>query len=345
MRFPSLRITGTGFVAAIGSGLAGVLLSMLTLQHPPMTLAMGYLAPLPLMIAMLGFGPGAGIVAVLVGSVFVGLFDMRLGHLVMTGLRSPEATALDVAVFLLALGLPALLLSAVGRGRTPVLTTPTERPEEQLLGRIASVAVVFAALAVSAVFIIAIVFNGGYSAFNTLLTQAYEKIWQAVAARHPLPKGIDAAEFARELAWLTPPLMSALAVIFYLSNLWLAARIAQISGLLGVSWPDIPRHMRLPRFAALALAVSLGLSFIGGIPGLVSRIVSAALIAALALQGLAVIHAMTRGRASRTPMLAIVYLSMAALMPWPLLFWGVLGLLDSAFSFRDRQKPTLIRKP
>ena len=343
-----LRIDGKGLVAALGGGLAGVLLSMLTLQHPPLTLGLGYLAPLPLMLAVLGFGPLAGILALLVGAVFVAAFDMRLGHLVVSGLRAPAAMGLDVLVFLLALGLPALLLGTVARMRprtTPADRPPTDRPEERLIGRVLGVAVVFAALAVSLVFVIAIVANGGLQAFNALLTETFQKIWAAVAARRPLPRGVDVAEFASQLTWLMPPLMSAVAVLFYVTNLWLAARVAQLSGLLAAPWPDLPRHLRVPRFTPLVLAVSLGLSFTGGLAGLIARIVSAALIAALALQGLAVAHAATRGKSSRVPLLVIVYLSMGALMPWPLLFWGVVGLLDTAFSFRDRQRPALIRKP
>ena len=345
MRFPPLRISGIGIAAALGGGLAGVLLSMLTLQRPPLTLAMGFVAPLPIMIAGVGFGPIAGGLAIVVGAIFVGLFDMRVGHLVLSGLRPPGAVGQDIIVFLIVLGLPALLLSAAGRRAPLVATTPSARPEERLLGRIAMIAVVFAALSVSLVFAIAIAANGGYDAFNTLMTSTFEKVWQAVAERRPLPKGIGAGQFATQLTWLLPPLMSAGAVIFYVSNLWLAARISQASDLLGMPWPDIPQHLRLPRLAAVALAVTSGLSFTGGLLGLVSRVVSAALIAALALQGLAVVHAVSRGKGSRTAMLVIVYLSLAALMPWPLILWGALGLLDIAFSFRDRQRPAVIRKP
>ena len=345
MRFPPLRISGTGIAAAIGGGLAGVLLSMLTLQHPPITLAMGFAAPLPIMIAGVGFGPLAGGLAIIVGAIFVGLFDMRLGHLVLSGLRPPGAAGLDILVFLIVLGLPTLLLSSAGRRAPLVATTPSARPEERLLGLIAMIAVVFASLSISLIFAIAIAANGGFDAFNVLMTSTFETIWKLVAEHRPLPKGIDAGQFAKQLTWLMPPLMSAGFVIFYLSNLWLAARIAQASDLLGIPWPDIPQHLRLPRLAAVALAVASGLSFTGGLLGLVSRVVSAALIAALALQGLAVVHAVSRGKGSRTAMLIIVYLTLAALMPWPLLLWGALGLLDIAFSFRDRQRPAVIRRP
>ena len=344
MRFPSLRISGIGVAAAIGGGLAGVLLSMLTLQHPPITLAMGFAAPLPIMIAAVGFGPLAGGLAVVVGAIFVGLFDMRLGHLVLSGLRPPGEAGLDILVFLIVLGLPALLLSSAGQRLSFAGTTPSARPEERLLGRIALIAVVFASLSGSLVFAIAIAATGGFEAFDALMTAGLEKVWQTVAEHRPLPRGIDSAQVARQLTWLVPPLMSASAVSFYLTNLWCAARIAQTSELLGVPWPDIPQHLRLPRLAAIALAIAAGLSFTGGLLGLVSRIISAALIAALALQGLAVVHAVTRGKTSRLAMLIIVYLSLLALMPWPLLLWGVLGLLDVAFSFRDRQRPAVIRK-
>lgn len=321
-----------------------MLLSMLTLKQPPLSLALGYLAPLPLMIAALGFGWFAGVVAIFVGSVVVAVFDVRLGHLVVAG-RSSGLVALDVLTFLLALGLPSLLLSLAARGQMAGLRSPGMRPEENLLGRIAIIAIVFASLAVSTIFAIAIAANGGFDAFRASMVKTFEQVWQLVASRRALPQGIDVHQFAAELAWLLPALVSAAAVVFYVSNLWLAARIARVSGLLGIVWPDIPQHFRLPRLAAVLLAVVLGLSLLSGMAGLVSRIVSAALIAALALQGLAVVHAVTRGRGSRTAVLIIVYLSLFTLMPWPLLFWGGVGLLDAAFSFRDRQKPVVIRKP
>ncbi len=343
-RLPALRISATGLVAAAGGGLAGSLLSMLAPSHPPLTLAMGVLAPLPLMIASLGFGPLAGALALVVGSAFVALFDLQLGHLVFNGLRAPSSAGFNAGVFLLVLGLPACLLGVAARRRPVAVTTPQARPEERLLGRVAVMAVLFASLSVSAVLAVAVAASGGLEPFNAHLTATLTEAWQMVAQQRALPKGVDAGQIAREVTILMPPLTSAAAVFFYLGSLWLAGRIAQVSDLLGTSWPDIPKHMRLPRFAALLLAVSLPFSFIGGFVGLFSRIISAALMAALAIQGLAVAHALTRNRGSRVPLLVIVYLTIAALMPWPLLLWGVLGLLDAAFSFRDRQRPAAVRK-
>ena len=83
----------------------------------------------------------------------------------------------------------------------------------------------------------------------------------------------------------------------------------------------------------------LGLSFAGDLIGMLALIASGALAMGFVLQGLAVVHAMTRGKSGRLPLLIIVYLCTALLFPWPLVAAGFLGLLDAGFAFRDRQKP------
>ena len=37
--------------------------------------------------------------------------------------------------------------------------------------------------------------------------------------------------------------------------------------------------------------------------------------------------------------------SLFMLMPWSVIAYGLLGLLDTGFSFRDRQKPTVKKIP
>lgn len=346
MRLPTFRISGSGLAAAVGGGLATVLLAMITLQHPPTSVALGFVAPLPLMIAAIGFGWIAGVLAVLVGAVFIGAFDLKLGALAVSSHLG--TAALDVAVFLVALGLPALILAGIASRSYDVIVRPAEamhrlRPEEQRLGVLVLVAALFAVLSVGLVFGVAIAISGGFDAFNAKMVAAVEKVWQTVGETRPLPAGLDVHAFARQLTWALAPMMAAILVVFYMLNLWLAARTAQTSGLLRGAWTDIPRYLRLPRPTAILLAVSLGLGFVAGPVGFVARIVAAAVLAALALQGLAVVHEMTRGRGVRTPLLAIVYLSLVVLFPWPLVLWGFLGLLDLAFSFRDRHQPTVVR--
>jgi hypothetical protein len=75
-------------------------------------------------------------------------------------------------------------------------------------------------------------------------------------------------------------------------NLWLAAKIAAISGLLQRPWPDVT-STGLPPMTLVALSVALAFCFVGGTAGNLSQIVAAALMMAYVLMGLAVLHTVT----------------------------------------------------
>ena len=340
IKLPTLRLTGTEVAAGAAAGVAAVLLSMLTLQRPPVTLALGFVSPLPVMIAALAFGPWAGALAVAVGTIFVAFFDMKLGHLVMAQSPSGPAALADSLVFLVGLGIPSWLLTFLARipARPPRAgeVPPRMRADELRLSRVVTAATFFAIAAVALMLTVAVIAYGGLPEFEATMVASYETMLKAAAAKGQSSlKDEDVHRTALWFSSLLPWLMSSFAVIFYVANLWLAARIARTSGGFGTEWPDIPRNLRLPRFAALLLAVSLGLSFTTGPVGLSSHIVSAALVAGFSLQGLAVIHALTRGHSWRPAALVFTY----GLVPF--VFWAMLGLLDTAFSFRDRQTPII----
>ena len=344
IKLPTLRLSGTGIAAGLAAGVTAVLLSMLTLQRPPATLALGFASPLPVMIAALAFGPWAGALAVAVGAIFVTVFDMKLGHLVIAESAGGGLALADSLVFLVGLGIPAWLLTFLARipGRPPRAgaVPPRMRPDELRLSRVVIAATLFAIAAVALTFAVAVDFYGGLPQFEATMVSSYEVMLKAAAAKGQ--SSLDGADLHRTavlFSALLPWLMASFAVVFYLANLWLAARIARTSGVFGTDWPDIPRNLRLPRLAALLLAVSLGLSFTTGPVGLASHVVSAAFIAAFALQGLAVVHALTRGRRWRPAALVFTY----GLVPFVL--WALLGLLDTAFSFRDRQGPIIKKHP
>ena len=65
---------------------------------------------------------------------------------------------------------------------------------------------------------------------------------------------------------------------------------------------------------------------------------------AFSLQGLATIHDLSRGLKYRAVLLGLVYASLALLMPWPLVAFALVGLVESAFSLRDRKKKSISPK-
>ncbi len=374
----SIRVNGTAAAAALGAGLAAALLSMLAVQKTSAALAIGFVAPLPIMIATLGFGPVAGLVAAACGAVAVGVFDVRPGALAIARFDRLDATGLDVLVFLAGVAFPAWLmaraarlapgspktpkavgirrggfdesgltgtklgqigsasLGTIGLGRQPV------RAEERVLGTILALAVAFASISVALDLAIAAAKAGGFGAFIAgTVRKATPIIEGLLSSRQALPSGVDIDKVALVVTWAQMPLMAAAEVVVLVFNLWLAARIAQASHLLAAPWPDVPGHLRVPRPLALGLAVALGLSFAGGTLGAFGLIVSGALVMAFALQGLAVLHALTRGKTYRFPLLIIIYLTMGMLMPWLLVGYGLLGLVDTAFAFRDKRRPVV----
>lgn len=347
MRLDIPRLSSTGFAAAFGAGLASAFLSMLTAQNTTLALAMGSLAPLPIMIAAIGFGSAAGLIAAIAGAIAIGALDLHPTGLVLADFQKLGPIGFDVLVFSMSVGVPSWLLAraavrSVGDTNASLRRGLPVRPEERVLGTIVAVAVAFAAASVVLDFVVATVGKGGFDAFMKSATERLEPIVQSLlASRGPLPKGFNVNDFALVLTWVELPLAAAGEVVLLVFNLWLAARIAQTSSLLSAPWPDIPRYMRVPRPLAIVLAVALGLSFAGGLVGMLSLIVCGALLMSFALQGFAVIHATTRGKSFRLPLLIIVYFTFMLLIPWSIFPYGFLGLLDSGFAFRDREKITV----
>ena len=374
----SLRVNGTAAAAALGAGLAAALLSMLAVQKTSAALAIGFVAPLPIMIATLGFGPVAGLVAAACGAIAVGVFDVRPGALAIAHFDRLDSTGLDVLVFLASVAFPAWLMAraarlAPGSPKTPKavgvrrggfdesgltgsklgqigslglgtigLGRQPARAEERVLGTILALAVAFASISVALDLAIAAAKAGGFDAFiGGTVSKAAPIIEGLLSSRQAMPNGVDINKVALVVTWAQMPLMAAAEVVVLVFNLWLAARIAQASHLLAAPWPDVPGHLRVPRPLALGLAVALGLSVAGGALGAFGLIVSGALVMAFALQGLAVLHALTRGKTYRFPLLIIIYLTMGMLMPWLLVGYGLLGLVDTAFAFRDRRRPVV----
>ena len=168
---------------------------------------------------------------------------------------------------------------------------------------------------------------------------------EGLAAETPFPHEIDLHKLARLLVLAAPPVVAASTLLMLMLNLWIAARVAEVSGRLPRPWPDIPYELRLSRIYAPVLLAAIAVSFVGGLPGIISAIVAATLGMAFSLQGLAVIHDLSRGLNYRTLLLGLVYACLALLMPWPLIVFAVIGLVESAFSLRDRKKNSISPKP
>jgi hypothetical protein len=118
-------------------------------------------------------------------------------------------------------------------------------------------------------------------------------------------------------------------------NLWLAARITVTSGRLHRPWPVL-KSTELPPMTLAALSAAIGLCFAGGLLAILAQAITAALLMAYALTGLAVLHTLTLGLKSRTLWLSCTYAVLVVSGGWLLITMVILGLADAIFGLRQR---------
>ncbi len=310
---------------ALAAGSASALMFASIISGALISLVLFYLAPLPLMVAAMGWGPIAatigGIAAASgLGAIFglpycvafaltVALPAWWLGHLALLG-RPVSGTA------------PAPG-SAQATGSAPAAPTMEWYPVGRILLWIAA----FAALTT-----IAAMLTLGTDA-ETITGTLRRGLLRILGPREPASSG-DIERWVAALAVIAPPAAAIVAMMTFTLNLWLAARITATSGRLHRPWPDL-KTAELPPMTLVVLSVALAFCFIGGIAALFAQIATTALMMAYAFTGFAVLHTLTLALKSRAIWLSCTY-AIVVVFGWPVLAMVALGLADAVFGFRDR---------
>ena len=306
---PATRTARWGI--AIGGGLASALLFAVSAKGSPLAILLAYFAPLPVMIAAMGWGGAAGLFASLAGALTLGLaLDLRLG-----------------VAFALGVGLPAWWLAHL----VMLAKDDGGRLAWYPLGRAGAWAV---ALAVGmALFGMASVAwaAGGLSGAAEALARRLAPLVESMAGGAAnLPQGLDALEFTRFAVRLLPAAMAGSALLMLVVNLWVAGRVVAVSGRLARPWPDVAAEFVLPKPMLAALAASAAAVALGGLMAVGGWVVAVAALCAYGLQGLGVVHLRSRGWGGRRALLIATYLALVLLMPWPFAFLAVVGVGDAA---------------
>lgn len=312
------RQIAVGALVAVAAGLAAALLFVLAARGSFITLVLGYFAPMPVMIAALGFGLSFGAMAAAIGASFIALvFHPLLGLLYLVTIGGPAA--LIAAAALLA---PT---PADGRGRdlAPTLAVLT--------------AAIASGLAVSLGLAYLATRAGGYGAFLDMAVKEARPLIEQMLKDAHTSGAVDVDRLTRYMAMAAPIGVAASQFFTLMVNLWLAGRVALLSDQLPRPWPRIADELSLPAAIGAIFAAACGLVFVGGLAGGLSGIVAAVLGAAFSLQGLAVVHVLTRGSNLRQTLLFAMYAFVALLPPWPFILLALVGLADSALHLRARR--------
>jgi hypothetical protein len=335
----------------VGAGLSAALLYGLASQGTLIAGALACLAPLPIMIGMLGFGRLVGAIALAAACIAVALLLPGMERQVETasGFDSAGRAALGFAIML---GMPALWLSYLasmsrlpGQSQWQATATPSSTPfrEYASVERIVTAAVAIAATVVVLGVLVLVLRHGSLDqAVDRIATEIAPMIEEMLASKPPLPAGYDSSKVARMIVVASPPVAGGMLFLVLILNLWLAAKVARLSGRLPRPWPDVAKELVVPRPYGLLLGAAFATTFLGGPAAVIASVVAMVLAAAFALQGLAVVHVVSRGWQARSLVLWIMYGAFLAFMPSgiPLLLCTLLGLVESLHSFRSRRAAT-----
>ncbi len=306
----------TPILIALAAALASALMFASIASGAVLSLALFYLAPLPLMVVALGWGSRAGFIA---GAAAV----LGLGS--MFGPKYMLAYAVMVALPALWLGHLALLARASDEPYTPPDTL-----NWYPVGRMLVWTAGFASLTTAG----ALLTLGTDVASITAVMRNSLTHLSNVANQGGVAHGTTPDPIIEALVSIAPGAAALVAMLTLTLNLWLAAKIAQTSQLLKRPWPDL-RMTEMPQPVLAALAIAIVLCFFGGLTALVAKIISASLLLAYGMTGFAVLHTVSQTLAGRSFMLSGIY-ALTAFIGWPLAGAIVLGLADAVFGIRKR---------
>jgi hypothetical protein len=305
---------------ALAAGCASAFMFASIVSGALISLLLLYLAPLPLMVAALGWGPLCATIGGIAAAIGLGVI-----------FGFPYCMSFAVAVALPAwwlghlalLGRPIANGGAAGNGASPVAPDLEWYP----VGRI-------------------LLWISGFAALTTiaaLLTLGTDEVAILGVLRQGLLRILgrnDAASAGEAEQWIDAvvkiaPAAAAIFVTMTLTlNLWLAAKITATSGRLHRSWPDL-KSVSLPPMTLAALCIAIGLCFTGGLFAILALIATAALMMAYALVGFAVLHTLTLSLKSRALWLSCTYV-IVVVFSWPVLAMTALGIADAVFGLRQR---------
>ena len=304
---------GAGLVSAalFASASTGTLLGLLVLF---------FLTPLPVAIAGIGWGwPVAAVAAV-------------AAPVVISALLTPHGALL----YLLALGLPTVVLSYLALLNRPADDGADGAVEWYPIGRIVAVASLWA---------------GGLAALALLTTapdldrqraslrSSFERVFlDQIKQSSPETPSIGPAEIEAFTELMVVSFAGAIATMWMaiaMLNMWLGGLVSRASGRLIRPWPDLSA-ITLPRMMPLAFALAVGLTFLPGYMGLIASGFASAFLFAFLLVGLAILHSVTRGIGARPMILSAVYASLVFLNPFSGLVVATIGLAEPISPFRRK---------
>jgi hypothetical protein len=311
---------------AVGAGLAAALLFAVMAKGTPAAMFLSRFAPLPIMIATLGWGFDMGALAGAIATVCA------------AALLDPATSGLFAA----SVALPAWVLgfaAALPRGGLFGRAAGEGEPRWFPVGGIVALAALAGALVGAEAVASVVVSYGGYQkGVESIAGQLAPMFKETLDGVQALPGDMSLDEIVVSVVGLLPALLAATTCLILCANLYAAARAVQLSQRLARPWPNLPESLVLPRYLGIGLVACAALALsLRGLASDIAWIGVGALGSAYVIQGLAVVHALLRGFTVRIPALVALYLICLPTAICALPALAILGLAESLLSLRARR--------
>ena len=309
---------------ALAAGFAAALMFASITSGAAISLLLINLAPLPLMVVGLVWGPLSAAVGGIAATVVIAsLFGL------------PYCIAFALVNVLPAWWLAHLVLLARQRGGVAA-AGPNEELEWYPVGRILIWILVFATIITAATLMM---MGTDAAAIQSTIRKGWVELLETT--------GLALNDSTLDTLVVMAPMGAEMAAIAMLTlNLWLAAKIAATSGRLHRPWPDL-KSIALPAVTIAALFAAVVCCFAGGLLAILAQVLTAGLSIVYAMTGFAVLHTLTLAMKSRALWLGCAYAVVAG-FAWALLAVALLGVADAVFGLRQRylrSRPPPLPKP
>ncbi|MBP1860738.1 DUF2232 domain-containing protein [Rhizobium herbae] len=299
----------TSLLTGALAGVTAALLSLGANTQSSLAIVLYAASALPILIAGLGWGNAAAIVAVVVAGL--------TGAVIV----SPYF-ALLIAVITL---IPAAWLSHLANLARPA--SELGGPEGALAWYpLSDILTHLAVLVTIGMIVVGTII--GYD--GSMSDQMIDLVMSALKEQEPLynPDAASIAQIKSIFGVALPMVQGAIWVLMLFAMYYIATRIVQTSGKSLRPREDMPSTLRMHRFAIFAFLGGLVLAFMGGVPAIIGALVCGTFGAGFLLAGFAVFHFRTRGKSWRLPVLWLGYLSVV-IFTIPAFFFLLTGLMDT----------------